>query len=252
MIQLTASLNTSTTNAKPCVSAYLPETNPRGIGVIVFPGGGYSHLAEHEGKGYATFLQENGIAAFVVNYRLATDGYMHPAMLEDALATIETIRQQADSFGIHPQRLGVMGSSAGGHLAAQALVSYKRYESTVSLKASFGILCYPVIKMPSIMTDDNPRAYLSDMVTSFADEQPLQEQVTDSTSPCFIWHTVEDATVPVENSFSFAQALRKKNRPFELHIYEKGRHGLGLNTNFTWASDCLRWLYEKFPRGGKL
>ena len=118
-------LENGTTNPSPKIEVFLPVAKERtDIGVIIFPGGGYRGLAEHEGAGYAHFFQSKGIAAFVVEYRLGGDGHRHPAMLEDALAAIQTVRTQAAEFGIDPQKLGVMGSSAGGHLTAHTLTSY--------------------------------------------------------------------------------------------------------------------------------
>jgi len=110
----------------------LPEER-NGIALIIFPGGGYAGLAKHEGKGYAEFFYKKGISCFVVNYRLASAGYKHPSMLEDGLATIETIRKRANEFGINFDKIGVIGSSAGGHLAAITMVHFDKYKSSVSL-----------------------------------------------------------------------------------------------------------------------
>jgi acetyl esterase/lipase len=236
-----ATLEPSTTNAVPTIDIYLPDQNPDNLGIVIFPGGGYRMLAEHEGKGYAEFFQQQGIAAFVVHYRLGSEGFRHPTMLEDALAAIETIRKKYTFT-----KLGIMGSSAGGHLAAHTSVSCKNYQSSVSLRPDFTILCYPVIAMSGEfahvgcqenLLGNNPSKVL-------LNETSPHLHVDKDTPPCFIWHTVEDAAVPVENSFIFAQALRKNKVPFELHVYTKGRHGLGLNASFNWAEDCLRWVTE--------
>ncbi|MCA9836586.1 MAG: prolyl oligopeptidase family serine peptidase [Trueperaceae bacterium] len=244
MQNLTASLEHSTTQASPTIDVYLPEGDANGIGIIIFPGGGYRHLAEHEGKGYAEFFQKHGITSFVVTYRLGSDGFKHPAMLEDALAALETIRKKADNWGI--RKLGIMGSSAGGHLSAHTAVAYDRYSSSVSLRPDFAILCYPVIAMDGDFAHAGCRENLlgDTPSTELVEQTSPQNHVSETTPPCFIWHTVEDAAVPVENSFMFAQALRKKAVPFELHIYTKGRHGLGLNAEFNWGDDCLRWIKE--------
>lgn len=243
---ITAQLTNATTNSAPEIECFLPENNPHNIGLIIFPGGGYRHLAEHEGAGYAEFFCNTGIACFVVPYRLGSDGNRHPAMLEDALSAIETIRTRADEFGIDPDKLGIMGSSAGGHLTAHTAVAWHTYESPVSLRPNFAILCYPVI----LSTGEYAHA---GSMENLAGENPSPElleslspdkHVSDKTPRCFLWHTVEDASVPVENSFTFASALRKNNVPFEMHIYDKGRHGLGLDTPFDWSGACLRWIHE--------
>ncbi len=237
-------LENSTTSAAPKIDMYLAAENPSKTGIIIFPGGGYRNLAEHEGKDYAEFFQQHGISSFVVTYRLGSNGFKHPAMLEDALAAIETIRKRATEFGI--KTLGIMGSSAGGHLSAHTLVANQKYKSSVSLKPDFAILCYPVITMSGTYAHAGCREnLLGDGATKSQQvEVSAEKHVNESTAPCFIWHTVEDAAVPVENSFMFAQALREKGIPFELHVYPKGRHGLGLNTDFHWYEDCLRWLSE--------
>lgn len=245
--RIQATLPSSTTLAAPAIDYYLPNADQRnGIGLIIFPGGGYGALAEHEGKGYADYFVEAGICCFVVQYRLGTANFRHPAMLEDALAAIYTVRQRAGEWGIDPAKIGVMGSSAGGHLTAHTLVAYGHYASDISLRPDFGILCYPVIAMTGPYCHTGSRTNLlgeGATETLMMDVSP-ERLVTDQTPPCFLWHTVEDASVPVENSLRFASALRMNDVPFELHIYPKGRHGLGLNTNLGWASACLRWIDE--------
>jgi acetyl esterase/lipase len=241
MQALIGSLEHSSTRASPQIDVYLPESNPGGIGIIILPGGGYQRLAEHEGKGYAAFFQQQGIAAFVVNYRLGPAGFKHPAMLEDALAAIETIRTRYTFT-----TLGIMGSSAGGHLAAHAMVAYRAYESRMSLRPDFAILCYPVITLEGNFAHQGCREHLLGLNPSegLLEETSPQHHISENTPPCFIWHTLEDAAVPVENSLLLATALRQKGVAFELHLYTKGRHGLGLNTSFRWADDCLRWIQE--------
>ncbi len=240
-------LQGSTTDASPKIEAFLPVKNGRtDIGVVILPGGGYRGLAEHEGAGYAHFFQSKGIAAFVVEYRLAPGGHKHPAMLEDALAAIQEVRNRASEFGIDPAKLGVMGSSAGGHLTAHTVTSYGEYSK--ALRPAFGILCYPVIEMDGAFTHagsrknllgDNPSRELRRSVSP-------ELKITSDTPPCFIWHTVEDPVVPVENSLIFASALQAQGVPFELHVYPKGRHGLGLVTDFGWEDSLIRWLNELF------
>ena len=240
-----AKLKSGMTNPLPNIECWVPEDNHTGMGIIIFPGGGYQNLAEHEGKGYAEYFVKQGIACFVVSYRLAPEHH-HPEMLEDALAAIETIRTNAKDFGVEPNKIGVMGSSAGGHLAAHSLVAWDQYESDVSLRPDFGILCYPVILA------SGKNAHQGSIQNLFGEKPSLEllnamsceKHVSDKTPPCFIWHTCEDPGVPVENSMIFASALRENHVKFELHLYTKGRHGLGLNSIFRWETDCLRWLQE--------
>ena len=241
-----AQLGSGTTSPTPEVECWIPDVNPNKIGLIIFPGGGYRNLAQHEGAGYAEFFCNAGIACFVVTYRLGLDNHRHPAMLEDALASIETIRTQAVEFGIDPNKLGIIGSSAGGHLAAHTLTAWQHYEGDVSLQPSFGILCYPVILSSGDYAHVGSMQNLAGETPSaeLLDSLSCDKQVSEHTPPCFLWHTVEDASVPVENSFLFATALRQHNVPFELHIFDRGRHGLGLDTPFDWSNACLRWIED--------
>ncbi|MEZ4631312.1 MAG: alpha/beta hydrolase [Deinococcales bacterium] len=225
------------------VDIYLAPKPSTDLALIIFPGGGYRHLAAHEGRDYAEFFQAQGISSFVLHYRLGSEGFRHPAMIEDALAAIETVRKRANDFGINPHKLGIMGSSAGGHLVAHSLVSYRFYERDVCLRADFAILCYPVISMLEHIHQGclenllgaNPSLELIKTVSP-------EIHVDETTPPCFIWHTLEDGSVAVEHSLLWAKALRDKRRSFELHLYSKGRHGLGLNSDLAWEQACLRWL----------
>jgi acetyl esterase/lipase len=241
-------LESGKTSPMPRIECWVPEGNHTGIGIVIFPGGGYGGLAEHEGKGYAEHFMKQGIACFVVTYRLATDGYKHPAMLEDALAAIGTIRASASDFGLTTDMIGVMGSSAGGHLAAHTLIAWDQYESDVSLRPDFGILCYPVIVSTGKYAHQGSMTNLlgDDPLPDLLDSVSCEKHISEKTPPCFIWHTCEDPGVPVENSMVFASALQKNGVPMELHLYTKGAHGLGLNTPFSWEVDCLRWLKEMF------
>jgi len=243
-----ATLENASTGPIPRIKPYLPDPDQHnGISLIIFPGGGYGGLADHEGKGYAEHFRTHGIACFVVEYRLGSQGHHHPAMLEDAQAAIATIRQRADSFGINPRRIGVMGSSAGGHLAAHSVVGYTTYHNPALVRPDFGILCYPVTTMQGACSHTGSR-------NNLLGPNPSPEQIADvscdlhvtpDTPPCFIWHTAEDPNVPVDHSLLFASALNRHKVPFELHVYQKGPHGLGLNTTLPWANDCLRWMKER-------
>lgn len=246
MTTITGHLPSAQTDPAPRIECWLPQQGATGTGLIIFPGGGYGGLADHEGTGYAEYFVKAGIACFVVTYRLGSQGFRHPAMLEDALAAIATIRAGAASYGIDPHRLGVMGSSAGGHLAAHTLVAWDACPRDVPLRPAFGVLCYPVITTGGRhahsgsmknLAGDNPSAAL-------LEELSCEKHVSPDTPPCFLWHTGEDAGVPLENSILFATALRREDVPFELHLYQKGRHGLGLEAPFDWGTDCLRWISE--------
>lgn len=245
MSELIGSLESSLTGSAPHIKVFLPAKDKcNGIGIVILPGGGYGGLAEHEGKGYADFFSKNGFTCFVVKYRLGPEGHRHPAMLEDALAAIETAWKYSEKSGLGLKKIGIMGSSAGGHLAAHSLVDYAKYKSSVHLRPDFGILCYPVIDMKGKFRHQGSRNNLigENPTEKLIDEVAILDRVSEKTPPCFIWHTWEDTGVPVENSMLFASALRKHGVPLELHIYEKGGHGLGLNAKFPWGQDCIRWL----------
>jgi len=241
---ITGRLKNARTNPSPKIECWIPEKNPSNTGLVILPGGGYGGLAEHEGKGYAEYFCRAGIACFVVSYRLGTQGFRHPAMLEDALSAICAVRSAAHDFSVNPGRVGIMGSSAGGHLAAHTLVAWGQYESDVPLRPDFGILCYPVI------VSQGPHAHRGSIINlagndaspELLEDLSHEKHVTSRTPPCFIWHTWEDSGVPVENSLIFASALKKHGIPFELHIYQKGGHGMGLNAPFNWGAECLRWM----------
>jgi acetyl esterase/lipase len=238
----------------PTLTPYLADPKiATGAAMVICPGGGYGHLAEHEGKDYALWLNEHGVSGFVLKYRLGSHGYHHPRMLEDAARAVRLTRSRAKEWGIDPGRVGIMGSSAGGHLAATLLTRFDAGKADAidpiereSCRPDLGVLCYAVITM-------GPMAHGSSK-TNLLGENPSPElvqllsnelHVTPETPPCFIWATYEDATVPVENSLMFAQALRKAGVPFDLHIYQHGRHGMGLGGGHPWTRDCLYWLKSR-------
>ena len=250
----------NTTNDIPTVTPYLPEpTNATGAAMVICPGGGYGGLAPHEGKGYALWLTQHGVTCFVLKYRLGSHGYRHPAMLNDAARAVRWVRAHADDYKIDSHRVGIMGSSAGGHLASTLLTHFdegdKKSSDVVerlSSRPDLGILCYAVISMGEFahrgsrnnLLGTNPPPALWKSLSN-------ELQVTTDTPPCFLWTTLEDQSVLMENTMMFAEALRKNHVPFALHIYEKGRHGLGLNDlppflhPHPWAADCLFWLKER-------
>lgn len=242
----------------PTLTPYFPQPDKAtGAAIVICPGGGYAGLARHEGVDYARFLNESGIAGFVLKYRLGSAGYRHPAMLEDAARAVRIVRARAAEWHLDPHRIGIMGSSAGGHLASTLLTHFDagRPDATdpierESSRPDLGILCYAVITMGPFTHEGSKRNLLGDhpspeLVRYLSNEL----QVTKDTPPCFIWHTFEDKTVPVENSLLFAEALRRAGVPFALHIYQKGGHGMGLGTStwdparrHPWTRDCLYWL----------
>ena len=231
-----------------------------GAALVICPGGGYSHLAAHEGEGYARFFNQHGLTCFVLKYRLGSHGYRHPAMLQDASRAMRLVRSRAAEWKLDANRIGIIGSSAGGHLASTLLTHFDAGDASAtdvveqcSSRPDLGILCYPVVTM-EVLTHGGSRNNLLGTNPSPTLIQLLsnETQVSSNTPPCFVWHTVEDKAVPVENSLLFAAALREHGVPFELHLYERGPHGLGLHerrdapdTRHAWTVECVRWLRER-------
>jgi acetyl esterase/lipase len=241
----------------PTLTPYLPDpTNATGAAMVICPGGGYEHLAPHEGRDYALWLNQHGITCFVLKYRLGSSGYHYPAEFQDVTRAMRWTRAHAVDYKIDRHRIGIMGSSAGGHLAATLLTHFDSGNTNSddpverqSSRPDLGILCYAVITMGEYThqgSKDNllgkhPSRKLVKLLSN-------ELQVKTNTPPCFIWCTYEDKTVPMENSLMFAEALRKNHVPFDLHIYQKGGHGMGLKDKppfahpHPWAGDCLFWL----------
>jgi len=242
----------------PTLTPYWPgRAGAERAAFVICPGGGYGGLANYEGEHYARFLNELGIVGFVLKYRLGSSGYRHPIMLQDAARAIRTLRARAAEWKLNPQHIGIMGSSAGGHLASTLLTHFDSGKPDAadpidrqSSRPDLGILCYPVITMGEFTHQGSRNNLLgSDPSPELVRELSNELQVTKETPPCFIWHTDEDKAVPVENSLHFAQALRKAGVPFDLHVYQKGVHGLGLGTHdwnpskrHPWTSDLAFWL----------
>lgn len=237
----------------PTLTIYLPEPEKAsGAAMVIFPGGGYGVLAQHEGKDYALWLNEHGIAGFVVKYRLGSGGYRHPVMLQDAARAVRTVRARAEEWKLDPERIGVMGSSAGGHLASTLLTHFEEGDASasdpierVSSRPTLGILCYPVITMGEKTHQGSKNNLLGkDPAPELVRLLSNELQVTSNTPPTFLWHTFEDKGVVAENSLMFAAALQNARVPYSLHIYEKGRHGIGLANGHPWTHNCLFWLEE--------
>lgn len=245
---------------KPTLTAYLPAPDKAtGAAIVICPGGGYGGLAPHEGAGYAEWLVENGIAGIVLKYRLGSKGYRHPAMLNDAARAVRLTRFKAAEWKIDPKRVGIMGSSAGGHLASTLLTHFDAGKPDAadpverfSSRPDIGILCYPVITLGIFthqgskknLLGENPAPELVELLSN-------EKQVTKDTPACFVWSTGEDKAVPIENSMQFVAALRANGIRFDFHIYEKGPHGIGLGggraggPHHPWVADCLFWLKEQ-------
>lgn len=235
----------------PTITPYLPGRDvATGAAIVVCPGGGYGGLAGHEGHDYALWLNEHGVTAFVLKYRLGPDGYRHPIELGDAARAVRLVRSRAANWHVDAKRIGIMGSSAGGHLAATLLTHFDAGQPNatdpvdkVSSRPDIGILCYPVISMGEIthggsrenLLGKNPSPELVKLLSN-------ELHVTKDTPPCFIWHTWEDDAVKVENSLEFAAALRRAGVPFDLHVYQHGAHGIGLAGGHPWTKDCAYWL----------
>ena len=227
---------------------------PNGTAVVIAPGGGYSRLStEREGIQYANWLSTLGVTSFVLKNRLQE--YGHPAPLQDILRAIRIVRSRAAEFGVDPERIGAMGSSAGGHLAASAGTLFDLPEGrtgaeldTVSGRPDFLILMYPVITMRDPAAHAGSREALlgANPTEAMLQLASLENQVTAATPPALIIHTQEDASVPVENAIVFFQALTRADVPAEMYVFERGEHGMGmrdgLGTASEWHKRAEEWL----------
>lgn len=236
----------------PKITVY--PANSKGA-VVIFPGGGYSNRAEHEGPKMGEWFNSMGITAFVVDYRVSP--YRHPAELSDAMRAVRVARFYADKYGYDRDKIAVMGFSAGGHLAGSVSVHYDKdiYEATdridkESARPDLTILCYPVIDMGEHRHDGSRANLLGSRPTADMKEfMSLQKQVSSNTPEAFIWHTSTDSGVHVNNSLLYAEALSNENIPYEMHIYPMGEHGLGLSEQLPyvskWARDLMEYLEFK-------
>ena len=229
---------------RPTLGIYLPPADKAsGAGVVICPGGGYAHLAmEKEGSDVAAWLNEHGLAGFVLKYRLGPR-YHHPAPLDDAHRALRYVREHAAELRVKPDRIGIWGFSAGGHLAATAATHFD-----AGTRPDFVILAYPVITFEPPYAHQGSRKYLlgSEPDPKLVQNLSNETQVTAETPPTFLFHTSGDKTVPSENSVLFYLALRKAGVPAELHIYERGPHGVGLAQKdpvlSSWPSRLADWL----------
>lgn len=233
---------------------------PNGTAVIICPGGGYVRLsADREGTQYANWLAGLGVTTFVLKYRMQEFG--HPAPLQDVLRAVRLVRSRAKEFGIDPARIGVMGSSAGGHLAASAgtLFDLPAGRTGAALDATSGrpdflMLMYPVITMePPAAHMGSRNALLGKSPSAeLVAQMSLEKQVTGNTPPTLLIHTQEDQSVPVENSILFYQALTKARVPAEMYLFEHGSHGMGMKDGLGTASDWPRRAEEWLRARGLL
>jgi len=266
---------------KPTLTIYLPPKSRKGhlsvekatgTAVVICPGGGYGHLAmDHEGHQIAQWLNSLGVAGFILKYRHRNSGagYGHPAPLQDAQRAISTVRYRAKEWNIDPGRIGILGFSAGGHLASTAGTHFHKGRGDakdpidrVSCRPDFMVLIYPVISLAEwYVHRGSKRNLLGDKADKKVVEILSNErQVTSETPPTFLIHTDEDKGVPAENSIYFYLALRKAKVPAEMHIYQKGQHGFGLGKKHgavsSWSVRCADWmrglgLLNKKSSGGK-
>ncbi len=242
---------------KPRLLVYLPEKEKaNGSAIVICPGGGYGGLAMgHEGHEIAAWANSLGTAGLILDYRHRGKGYGHPAPLLDAQRALRMARHNSDTWGIDPARLGIMGFSAGGHLASSAGTHFDAGKADAkdpvdrhSCRPDFLILCYAVIAFDEPYTHRGSQRNLlgADADKELVRSMSSEKQVTEKTPPAFLWHTTEDTGVPPQNSLYFYLAMKKAGVPAELHIFEKGRHGVGLARNIpgtsAWPARCVDWL----------
>lgn len=247
----------------PTLDSFILKGNRKRPAIIVLPGGGYNHLSEREGEAIAIQYNAMGYHAFVLNYSVAPR--RHPQPLLDLSRSICLLRENAEAFNIDSDKIAVSGFSSGGHLAACIGAHWnkpyliKQEGITQGLnKPNALILSYAVITGGQYTSRDSFTYLLDkDAPESDYEEMSIENNITDDMPPCFIWHTLTDNVVPVENSFLIAKALKQKNIPFELHIYPEGPHGLALATPETeklqkgvesWLQLCKTWIDITFSK----
>ncbi len=241
---------------EPTLKVFLAaNNNSKNAAVIICPGGGYALLShEKEGDRVAEWYQSIGVSAFVLKYRLPSDAIMKDkniGPLQDAQEAMRVLRRNAEKWNLDSEKIGVVGFSAGGHLASTLSTHYndKVYESTDNLSArpDFSILIYPVISMEEGITHNGSKESLlgknasSELIAKYSNEK----QIDDATPKAFLVHATDDKAVPVENSINYYMALKQHKVPAEMHLYENGGHGFGLGVNGTnkdWSKACEKWL----------
>ena len=249
LIQLTAGSDA------PTLECVAPAAKPTRSAMIICPGGGYGGLAAHEGIPVGQRLGEAGITSFVLRYRHGGGVNQHPVPLSDVSRAIRTVRSRAGEFDIDPSRIGVLGFSAGGHLAATVSTQFDEGQSAdpdpvqrMSSRPDVSVLLYPVITLTDPHTHAGSRHNLlgPDATPAMHKQMSAEQNVTPRTPPTFLFHTVDDAAVPVENCLLYAAALRDHSVPFEMHLFEKGKHGVGLAEGdevlSIWPKLLIAWL----------
>jgi len=240
---------------EPTLTVYLADQDKiNGTAVVICPGGGYTYVTYYkEGIKVAKWLNKLGISAFILKYRLPSDSIMENKTigpLQDAQEALRIVRRNANIWKINPDKIGVLGFSAGGHLASTLSTHYKDdvYEhDSISAKPDFSILIYPVISMDRTIAHQGSKKNLLGVspTQSMIDFYSNELQVDSLTPPTFLVHATNDKSVPVENSIRYYMALKSNNVPAEMHIYETGGHGFGLGVNETslyWTEHCEQWL----------
>jgi len=243
----------------PKLTIYLPtEDKATGAAVVICPGGGYGHLAmDHEGHQIGQWLNSFGVAGFILQYRHSRSGagYRHPAPLQDAQRAIRTVRSRAAEWDVKPDRIGILGFSAGGHLTTTAAThfNWKVYEprdeiDKASARPDFAVPIYPVVSLTEWYTHKGSRRNLlgDDPDPKLIEKLSNEKQVTSKNPPTFLMSTWEDTGVPAENTIAFYLALRKAKVPAEMHIFAKGPHGVGLGRHIpgtrAWPELCAEWM----------
>jgi len=252
----------------PDIAIYLPpKRNATGQAVIICPGGGYSILAyEWEGTEFAKLFNAKGIAAFVLKYRLPdpkSSTVQHLSPLLDAKRAMRLVRANAAKWNIQKDRIGIMGFSAGGHLASTLLTQFDEGDKTSkdsieqqSSRPDFGVLAYPVISMskPIMHKGSRDRLIGKDANAELSAKYSSELNVKKETPPTFLVHAMDDTSVPVENSLLFFQAMKDKGVSGELHVYPHGGHGFGLalgkGTLENWTTLCIDWMRSLGKKGG--
>lgn len=244
---------------KPAITVYhVPQQRRPHPAVVICPGGGYGHLAkDHEGQQIARWLNTLGIAGVVLDYRHRGKGYGHPAPLVDVQRALRLVRAKAGAWNIHVGKIGVIGFSAGGHLASSVSVHHddgdlqaKDPVEQQSCRPDFAILCYAVLAFGQDFTHKGSQRNLlgRDADPELVAKMSSERQVNAQTPPTFLWHTSADRVVPPQNSVAYYLALQKHKVPCEMHIFEAGRHGVGLGKGLAaerWTTLCQRWLVTR-------
>ncbi len=246
--------------AVPQYEVFLPDAAKRtGAAVVIFPGGGYTVLASgHEGRDYAKWLNERGIVGVLVKYRVSGEdkaGYQFPVPLLDARRAIRVTRSKAAEWGVDPKKVGVMGSSAGGHLASMTATLWEEKfpdetgdaVDQLDCRPDFAVLVYPVIEMKENwghggsrrrLLGENPEEALAERVST-------ERRVNGKTPPCFLVHAADDGAVPVRNSLEFAARCAENKVPVVCHVFSQGGHGFGMNgkgDSKEWPALLEHWL----------